>query len=172
MTAQVLIRECLERVRQRITEQMSTLGRNASGRSVRSLEVEASENRGTLWGAGHFVVMETGRRGGRVPYGFRDIIRQWIIDKGIPFEPMPYKRGNGLLSPEERGLNSLAGAIAYSIMRNGTRLHRDGRTDDIYTTAINEELEELGKKIRAMYATKIEHITLHDLNENDREAHR
>lgn len=115
----------LENVKAKIANAMAEHGRNASGKSVASLQVSVNGDVGILYGSKSFLVMERGKKPGKVPYGFRDIIKQWIIDKGISFAPKPSKRKDSKYSPQERALNSLAGAIAYKIMKEGTRLHRD-----------------------------------------------
>lgn len=102
--------------------------------------------------------MERGRKGGKVPKGFYGIIRQWIIDKGIVVTPIPAKTQRAILSPEERGLRSLAGAIAYKIMKEGTRLHRDGGYNDIYTSAVNDELKLLHAEVVDVTAQSIAKI--------------
>ena len=80
---QEIIKQHLENVKTKITNQMAANDRNASGRSVASLTVEVSDNVGVLWGSKSFLAMEHGRKGGKIPKGFVGIIRQWIIDKGI-----------------------------------------------------------------------------------------
>lgn len=144
---QSILKRHLENVKERIAKEMEANNRNASGRSVASLNVVINENEGILYGSKSFLVMEKGRKPGKVPYGFVDIIKQWIIDKGISVNPIPTKRPNTKYTPYERGLNSMAGAIAYKIMKEGTSLYRNKGYNDIYTTAINEELEELHKEI-------------------------
>lgn len=139
-----IIKRHLENVKAKIASQMAANNRNASGRSVGSLIVEASGNVGTLYGSKSFLAMERGRKGGKVPKGFVGIIKQWIIDKGIAVAPIPSKTRRAILSPDERGLRSMAGAIAHKIIKEGTRLYRDGGYNDIYTTAVRDELQALG----------------------------
>ncbi len=153
-----IIKRHLENVKANVAKQMEANHRNASGRSVASLVVEVSGNVGTLYGSKSFLAMERGRKGGKVPRGFYDIIRQWIIDKGIAVRPIPAKTNRAILSPEERGLRSLAGAIAYKIMKEGTRLHRDGGYNDIYTSAVNYELKLLHMEVVSMTAQSIAKI--------------
>ncbi len=148
-----ILKRHLENVKATIAKQMEANQRNASGRSVASLKVDVNGNVGTLFGSKSFLVMERGRKGGKVPKGFYGIIRQWIIDKGIAVAPIPSKTNRAILSPDERGLRSLAGAIAHKIMKEGTRLHRDGGFNDIYTTAVNEELELMSEEF-ILYTTE------------------
>lgn len=155
---QEMLQRHLENVKARVAQAMADNSRNASGRSVASLQVVVSENVGTLYGSKSFLVMERGKKPGKVPFGFRDIIKQWIIDKGISVTPIPSKRRDTKYTPYERGLNSLAGAIAYKIMKEGTKLHRDNSFNDIYTTAVQEELAALSEEMVLFTADSIAEI--------------
>lgn len=147
-TIQELLKAGMQSLVTDIRSNLLRLGRNASGRTSRSLTIKMLGNdRAELWGAQHYNVLERGRRGGKVPYGFRDIIRQWILDKGIRVKPIPSKTGRGRKSANERGLDSMAGAIAYTIMKHGTKLHRTKKVDDIYTSAINRTTKEIGNQL-------------------------
>lgn len=130
----------LSNVKAKIAQQMQANNRNASGCTVDSLTIDINGNVGTLYGAAQFLSIEKGRNPGKAPYGFVGIIKQWILDKGIAVKSIPSKSKNVKYTPYERGLNSMAGAIAYNIMKKGTRLYRDKCYNDIYTSAINEEL--------------------------------
>lgn len=141
-----ILSKCLERVKSRIQTRIAEEGRTASGKTAASLTVEVNGLRGALYGIQSMKVIERGRRPGKVPYGFREIIKEWIKAKGIAVTPK-YSSRSSSLSPEERGLNSLAGAIAYNIMKKGTRLYREGGFNDIYSAVLKEEIESLGKEI-------------------------
>ncbi len=157
-TVQEILTRHLENVKSKVAQAMADNNRNASGRSVASLRVEVNGNVGTLYGSKSFLVMERGKKPGKVPYGFRDIIKQWVIAKGISVAPIPSKRNDSKYTPYERGLNSLAGAIAYKIMREGSKLHRDNGFNDIYTTAVKEELESLASELIIFSAGSIAEI--------------
>lgn len=148
----------LENVKTKVAQAMADNHRNASGRSVASLNVVVNGNRGILYGSKSFLAMERGRKGGKVPYGFVGIIKQWIIDKGISVNPIPAKRKNVKYTPHERGLNSFAGAVAYKIMKEGTRMYRDNEFNDIFTSAVNEELELMSKELLLYTAESIARI--------------
>ena len=136
----------LEEIRRRIVTRMQDKKRTSSGRTASSLRVEVSDDGGSLLGSTSYLVLERGRGPGVVPGNFYKIIEEWIKDKGIAFTPIPSTRKSAI-SPEERGLKSLAGAIAYTIMTKGTRLYRSNTTDDIYSEVINEELEKMAGEI-------------------------
>lgn len=155
---QEILQTHLENVKTKVAQAMADNQRNASGRSVASLTVAVNGNVGTLYGSKSFLAMERGRKGGKVPFGFVGIIKQWIIDKGISVAPIPAKRRNVKYTPHERGLNSFAGAVAYTIMKEGTRLYRDKAFNDIFTSAVNEELELMSKELMFYTAESIAHI--------------
>lgn len=155
------IRQCLENVKRRIQDNISSHGRTASGRSAASLTIEeTSLLGGILSGSTSFLAMERGRKGGRVPKGFFEIIRQWVVDKGITVSPKPAKRASKY-SDEERAQRSAAGAIAYTIMTKGTRLFREGSFDDIYSAVIAEEVGKLRPKLLDVFS-----FAIRDINEN------
>lgn len=139
----------LERVKERIVANMAAQGRNASGRSAASLKVEVEDGRGVLLGSSSFLHMERGRGPGKVPYGFRDIIRQWAVDKGIAIRPKSQRQ------TAEAALNSFAGAVAYGIMKKGTRLRRGNGFDDIYSSAFDEEMELMAVELGIGFAEQI-----------------
>ena len=142
----------LENIKKQIAQQMSSNNRNATGRSVSSMTVEVSGNHGILWGSKSFVAMEKGRGPGKVPYGFFDIIYDWAKAKRIT-----PKTTNKNQAPDG-ALRSFAGAVAYTIMNKGTVLFRQGKFNDIYTTAINKELEVLSNEILLVSANIIDNI--------------
>ena len=157
-TIEETLQKHLENVRQKVIKAMGDYGRNASGRSVASLTISVAGNIGTLSGSASFLAMERGRKGGKVPKGFVGIIKQWIIDKGISVAPIPAKRRNTKYTPHERGLNSFSGAVAHKIMTDGTRLFRDKQFNDIFTTAVNEELEQMNNELMLYTAESLAEI--------------
>lgn len=159
-TIKTYIHETLKIVDERIKANIDSHGRTASGQTAKSMAIEDTEWGGRLVGSGSFLAIERGRKGGRVPYGFRDIILQWIKDKGIQVAVTPAKRASKY-SDLERAQRSAAGAIAYTIMTKGTRLHRTGGFDDILTTVIAEEITKLRPKIIGEVG-----IMVRDINEN------
>lgn len=100
----------------------------ASGASARSLKQFSTESEFTLFGAQHFKWMETGRKGGRVPKNFIEIIIQWMRDKGIT------PRVN-----TEQGYKTAAFLIARKIKQEGTFLYRTKSFRDIFSSVINEQ---------------------------------
>lgn len=167
------IREILSRelaaLAERIRQQHTAAGQVASGRTLASIREEVIGDdvsvRGIIYGRFPFGTLETGRQPGAVPKNFVSIIRQWIIDKGISVQAIPYKRQPSdkwqpKYTPQERGELSLAGAIAYKIRTQGTRLYRTGGRSDIYSNAIRESMERISSKIAEQFTTDINNIKL------------
>ena len=160
--AQVLTEE-LSRLAERIKENHRRAGQVASGRTLRSITYEVTEDRGMLFGRFPFGTLETGRRAGAVPLAFDAIIRQWILDKGIPVEPIPYirkpsKKWQPKYTPEERGLRTMASAIATKIRKEGTALYRNGGRNDIYSNEIPDAIKRIEERIAKVFSLTIDSI--------------
>lgn len=148
----------LELLKQRIISNIVASGQVASGQTIASLYVEERADGGALKFHGQmpFGVLETGRKPGRVPYGFRDIIYRWMQDKGVHATPIPYKRsGLHKYSEQERGDRSLAGAIAHVIAKSGTRLYRNGGRTDIYSNEIPVTVANIRSKMLAVMNAEV-----------------
>jgi len=153
--AQNIIIEKLKELQAKIASNIEASGKSASGRTAKSMYVEPTDNGAALktsQGNIMFQTLETGRKAGKIPYNFRAIIQQWIIDKGISISPIPYIRKPSenwqpKYSPQERGELSLAGAIAHKIKTEGTKLFRDGGRADIYSNEIPNTVAEIKKAI-------------------------
>lgn len=158
-TIQEILTTHLNNIKSRIIQNMSDQKRMASGRSAASLRVEVQGEHGILWGSKSFLAMEKGRKPGPIPRGFVAIIKQWAIDKGISVSA---RSKSGKSMSRDAALNSFAGAVAFSIMKKGTRLHRNNGFNDIYTTAVKDELEAMGNELTIVAADSIAEI-------NDRE---
>lgn len=162
-----ILKDELDDLRLRIIANHIAAGQVASGRTKESLKVEATEEEGILWGRYPFATLERGRKPGRTPNNFASIIKKWIIDKGISVSPIPYKRRPSekwqpKYTPDERGIMSLAGAIAHKIKTSGTRLHRDGGRNDIYSNEMENTVESISSKISSMFSLKIDSIELNN----------
>jgi len=147
--AKKIINDELLQLRQRIIENHLRAGQKASGRTIASLRVEASEDGGTLFGRKAFGTLETGRRGGRVPKGFYQIILQWVKDKRIAVE-----------KPK-----TFAYFVARKIAREGTSLYRSGGRADIYSNEIPNTVESIGKRIMGVLTMEVERI---NINSNEK----
>ena len=128
---------------------------------------QPSEDETILWGHKPFGVLETGRRAGKIPYGLAGIIRQWMKDKGLHGTPILYKgQGDHKWTPQERGDLSMAGAIAYTIAKRGSRLHRLGGRDDVYSNVVPETLERVRQRLISLISTEVSHIITADKRES------
>lgn len=164
--ARLIVTEELQRARQLIINHIRANGQNASGRTIKSLHVEANEEEGVLYGHRPFGILETGRKAGKVPYSFRSIILQWMKDKGLHAAPIPYVRdGAHKYTPQERGDLSMAGAIAYTIKTKGSRLHRQGGRADVYSNVVPQTLERVRSRLISLINTQFEHIITADKRE-------
>ena len=111
------------------------------------MRTDVSENRGVLFGRMAFGTLETGRKPGKVPVGFYQIIKQWVIDKGISFD-----------SQSER--NSFAYLVSRKIAREGTQLYRTGAEADVYTTEVPETIERIKDRVGFLMRLEFESIKL------------
>jgi len=156
-----IIREHLENVKNYMTFQMEAYGRNASRRHVEGMEIEVTPGYGVLKSSEEWFYMETGRQGGKIPYGFQSILFQWVKDKGIMLQPKPYKRKGQHRWAEdglERAQWQFAGAVAHKIMTSGTALFRSGVREDIYSSAINRECQSILLESRLRISAIISNI--------------
>jgi len=167
----VILREELDDLKQRIIANHIAAGQKASGSTIASLRVVANDKDGVLYGRQAFGVLEAGRAPGKVPMNFTQIICQWIIDKGLSVTPIPYIRQPSekwmpKYTPEERGLMSLAGAIAYNIKTKGSGQYRSGNRSDIYSSEIPKAVDNILRRVSRMFEVEIETIN-QDSNENN-----
>jgi hypothetical protein len=165
--AQVLTEE-LSRLAERIKENHRRAGQVASGRTLRSITYEVTEDRGMLFGRFPFGTLETGRgptrKRGNPPIRLDEIIYQWAIDKGIHVSPMPYKRKPSerwqpkYNSAEERALRSFSSAVAHKIHTKGTQLFRNQGRNDIYSNEIPDAIKRIEERIAKVFSVTIDSI--------------
>ena len=154
-----ILRDELEQLRQRIIANMERVGAIASGRTRDSMRVEVSEDGGILYGGrpygAPFGTLETGRKAGKTPYNFAAIIRQWMDDKGIAATP----KGS---QSQEAANKSLAWAIAISIGKRGTLLHRNGGRNDVYSNEIPTTIANIQSRALDVLKLEIQSIRLNN----------
>ena len=143
----------LEQAKAEIQGRMESEGINASGRSSASFSVEPYDGgvRLVYGGAGTapLPTLEVGREGGNVPKGFTDILVQWSIDKGIPFELS--KTG------KDTRRRSFAYLLGRRIQREGTLRHK--QPVDVYTTAVMDAVDKVEESL-AVAVTRFIHKQL------------
>lgn len=157
-----IISEELNILRLRIIDNMKRNKQVVTGKTAQSLVVDVDEWGGRLMGNVPVIpTLETGRKAGRVPRGFASIIYQWIQDKGIHGDPIPYVRnGKHKYSAQERGDRSMAAAIAYTIKTKGSRLHRTGGRNDVYSTEIPKTIAALHDRLGLLIIEEIKSIKI------------
>lgn len=141
-----IMRSELDALRLRIIERHINAGQKASGRTIASLHIEMLEDKGILWGRQAFEVLESGRKGGKVPKGFYKIIQQWVNDKGI----------------QVKNPKSFSYLVARKIANEGTSLFRKGGRTDIYSTDMDKTIENIKNKVFGIFEKDVEHINLHN----------
>jgi len=87
--------------------------------------------------------LEIGRPGGSVPKGFYYILKQWTLDKGIPFA-------------KESERQTFAYFLARRIARDGTRRHEV--PEDVYTTTAKEAAQAIQKDLTLFVNTEIKSV--------------
>ena len=131
------IERVLLEVRDEIKAKMASEGVNASGRTSAGMQVQRYENGVRLVLTGDDVAplatLEVGRRGGKVPMGFSDIIEQWSRDKGLSF-------------PRDRDRRSFAYFTARKIARQGTQRHQ--QPIDIYSEEVTQGVARINQSIK------------------------
>jgi hypothetical protein len=153
--SQILTEE-LGTLKATIINNIRTTGQWASGKTAASMAVMVSGSIGELVGRRAFGTLETGRRGGRVPRNFHNIIYDWMMAKGVHAEPIPYKTSRPhKYTEQERGDRTMAYFIAKTIRRDGTRLYRDGGRDDVYSRAIPITIERINSRLSGIYVAAI-----------------
>ena len=120
-----------EDLRSRISANIESTGRRASGATQESLRVEvvadAEGFSATLFGRPYFGALETGTKPWRKQYlhppkFFRDIIEDWVRVKGLDLSPY---------------------LVARKIMREGSALYRAGGQPDVYSDEIPRTIDDL-----------------------------
>ena len=155
--AQQIVQDALLALKARIIANMDAYGATASGGTAKHLKVDTDNDGGKLVSVGRmpFGVLETGRKRGKVPYDLQHTIIQWAKDKGIQIAPIPYKSNRPhKYSPAQRGELAFGNAVKWCIARGsrqyplgGTRLHRSGGRDVIYSREIPKTIDDVKKRL-------------------------
>lgn len=156
------ILKIIDECRAEIVTNMQAEGVTVTGRTAGSLSVEDRGEHLVLVQKPEGAPIETtqfGRGGGKVPFGFRQIIKQWIVDRKIPTQPIPYirtpsDRWQPMYTPQERGLAAAAGAIAHKIATIGTERFSNPNTN-IYTEPIDKAIDKISNFLLTEITTNI-----------------
>lgn len=149
---EILAKDCIKEMR----TGLSSTKTNASGKTSKEIFSEVSDYELAIFSnRGGFANVEAGQSKGKRPKNFREIIKQWILDKGLSIAAMPYSPNyNGKKkfgSANERGLYYAAGAIAYKNKTKGSRLWNSGGRNDVFSPAV----EKLVNRVTDAYADDI-----------------
>lgn len=137
-------------IKEKISLRMVQEKRNASGETLASIIIKEKTDTVSLVGDETLLYLERGRGPGKIPVDFVSVISDWIIKKGISYQQIA---GKGK-TPEQR-LRTLSGAIAHNIKKKGTLLYRKKGFNDIYTSAVQEELNIITDEISTLYSIKV-----------------
>lgn len=140
-----------------IISNIDTEGIRASGRTQQSLKVVEYENGVQLVGGGGdaapIETLQYGRKAGKVPKGFTEIIVKWMEDKSINVKQVPYKRKPSAnwkpkYTVEERSKRIAAASIANQIKNFGTLRHTNNNLN-VYTPVVEKVKEKISKIVLA-----------------------
>jgi len=137
-----ILKSELEDLRKRIIQNHIAANQKASGKTAKSMTVDIAEDYGELSGRMAFGTLETGRKAGKVPANFKDIILRWAQDKGINVE-----------RPK-----TFAFLVARKIAKEGTLLKRIGGRSDIYSNEIPKTIERILQRLGEDQVTEIRNI--------------
>jgi hypothetical protein len=144
MTAKEEIIAILEEAVGQIKSNIESVGANVTGRTRDSFKTFEQGNIIGIQAAKHWATLETGRKEGKVPAGFKGIIREWMDNKGL------------FQSESESRKNSIAYLIARKIANEGSKLHRTGGRTNVFSNVINDALvAEIMKKSSAVLLKEI-----------------
>ena len=128
-----VISDRLTRLIDEIRDNLDRTGQVVTGRTSDSIQlVKVGDAHFRVTGIFPFPRVETGRKAGRVPAGFRWIIREWALNKQ-------------LFTEDDRELDSFAYLVARKIAMEGTWLHRNRSTDAVgYDPASDDGTQNFG----------------------------
>lgn len=153
-----ILLSALSSAKEQIQRNLADTGTNASGKTSQSLAVAVTDTSGELSGRFAFGTVETGRKEGKVPSGFRDIIYRWMQDKGVHAEAQGRRS-------QESADRSMAYLIARKIAREGSKLYREGGRKDIYSNVLPITIERVSTELTNEYIININSIIDDNLNQ-------
>lgn len=140
----------LEEAKTAIINNIDSQGIKASGRTQKSLQVVDDGNHVMLISNGTgapFTTLQYGREAGKVPMKIRTILIQWIKDKNIQVEPIPYLTDRKhKYTPIQRGYMQRAYFIAKKIKERGTGRHTTPN-ENVYNDAIKQAVSKINKTL-------------------------
>ena len=138
-TVKEILTDEFGKLRDDIIQHQKDAGAWASGNTAAGYEIAVeSEFHGWMGGYSYVGVLEKGRKPGKVPVYFKEIIKRWIRAKGL--QPR-----NG------ESLDRMAASIAWVIHKEGTVLHRNGYKVDIFETPLSDFSERVANRIATFW---------------------
>lgn len=149
-----IVAEELDRARKRIIENHVAAGQRVTGATADSISITVTTNGGITVGdmdaRGYFAALETGSgpwqhpyyrqtKDGRMlpapPKWFRDIIAEWLANRGlIDYSPW---------------------LVAGKNMTEGSALFREGGREDIFTPEIPDLLDRIARRLAGLFDAQI-----------------
>ena len=137
-----ILQEELDILLKEIIRQHEAAGQVASKKTRDSFKVEVSENNGKLVGASYAGVLEKGRKPGKVPHDFTNILLRWMSAKGIT-------------PSDAEQAEIMANAIKWKIIKEGTSLYTGKETRRVYfTVLIDICLRSIEERVAGFYLTE------------------
>jgi len=143
ITTKQILNDELVILKEDIIQRQKDAGEMASGKTAAGYEVSVeSATHGWLGGYSYVGVLEVGRKPGKVPIYFKEIIKRWIVAKGLQYQG-------------EKELNRMAASIAWIIHKEGTVLHRNGYKIDIFDTPLKNFTNRMSNRLASYYTLEI-----------------
>lgn len=139
---EVMLTEVFEQAKRDIIANHERAGQVASGKTRDSLSVEVTSDTtsatATMYGRKYFAALETGsapwkKQYKHPPKPFVETIAKWMVDKGI------------------EGVSAYL--VARKIMREGSKLYRDGGKQDIFTPVMSDIEERIDAELSSIFET-------------------
>lgn len=139
---EVMLTEVFEQAKRDIIANHESAGQVASGKTRDSLSVEVVSDTtsatATMYGRKYFAALETGsapwkKQYKHPPRPFVETIAKWMDDKGID------------------GVSAYL--VARKIMREGSKLYRDGGRQDIFTPVMEDIEERIDAELSSIFET-------------------
>lgn len=150
-TSREIILEELSQLRASILQNLARYNRNATGETARSLRIQLNPDGGTLYGRKFFETLEVGRGPTKVWVRSNPTLQErilvWIKAKGVHVD----------------GYNdvSLSYAISKKIHKFGTKMFREKRVQDIYSTALDEAIKSINYRLLEEAKVTVNNIHIH-----------
>jgi hypothetical protein len=139
---EAMLTEVFEQAKRDIIANHERAGQVASGKTRDSLRVEVTSDTtsatATMYGRKYFAALETGSQPWKKQYKhpprpFVETIAKWMVDKGI------------------EGVSAYL--VARKIMREGSKLYRDGGRQDIFTPVMEDIEQRIDAELSSIFET-------------------